>query len=126
MELYASMRFTLVCMSAAKFPTVIESSAAIHTSGCQALPMGPNAVRKIRKNTANAAAGGPAERNPATGVGAPWYTSGAQIWKGAAETLNPSPTNISAAARVMNTTGGASDPVSDARIAVRFTVSTVP
>src|ERR1035441_7074882 len=118
MELYASMRFTLVCMSAAKFPTVMESSAAIQTSGCQAAPIGPNAVRKIRRKTANAAALGPAERNAATGVGAPWYTSGAQTWKGAADALNPSPTNISAAARVMNTTGGASAPESDPRMAV--------
>src|ERR1039457_5787443 len=126
MELYASMRFTLVWISAAKFPTVMESSAAIQTSGCQAAPMGPNAVRKIRRKTENAAALGPAERNAATGVGAPWYTSGAQTWKGAAETLNPNPTNISAAARVMKTTGGASAPVRAARMAVRFTVPTVP
>jgi hypothetical protein len=32
---------------------------------------------------------GPVERNAVTGVGAPWYTSGAQIWNGAADTLNP-------------------------------------
>ena len=53
---------------------------------------------KMRRKTAKAAALGPAERNAATGVGAPWYTSGAQIWKGAAETLKPRPTNIRAAA----------------------------
>jgi hypothetical protein len=31
-----------------------------------------------------------------TGVGAPWYTSGVQTWKGTAATLNPRPTSSSA------------------------------
>ena len=66
------MRLMLVCSSAAKLPTVIESSAETQTSGSQAEPIGSNAVRKMRRKTAKAAAFGPAERNAATGVGAPW------------------------------------------------------
>ena len=77
---------------------VMEASAETHISGSQALPSGAKAVMKMRRNTANAAALGPADRNALTGVGAPSYTSGAHIWKGAAETLNPNPTNINPAA----------------------------
>src|ERR1022692_3262750 len=112
------MRLTLDCSSAAKFPMVIETSAEIHTSGSQVAEIGSKAVMKIRRNTAKAAAFGPAERKAVTGVGAPWYTSGAQIWKGATETLNPSPTNIRAAARPMNKGEGASPPERTARIAL--------
>src|SRR5271157_3609148 len=104
------MRLMLVCSSAAKFPMVIESSAEHHTSGSHPPPIGANAVMKIRRNTANAAALGPADRNAATGVGAPWYTSGAHIWNGAADTLNPSPTNTSAAATPRNTGDGGAPP----------------
>ena len=41
--------------------------------------------------TANAAAFDPTERNAATGVGAPWYTSGTHIWKGTTAILKPNP-----------------------------------
>src|ERR1039458_491075 len=102
MELYASMRLTFGCIGAAKFPMVIEASAETQTRGSQAAPMGSKAVMKMRRKMAKAAALGPVERNAVTGVGAPWYTSGAQIWNGAADTLNPSPTNSSAAARPRN------------------------
>src|SRR2546423_13588757 len=96
MELEASRRLILDCVSAAKLPMVMESSAESQTSGSHPDPMGSKAVMKIRRNTANAAALGPADINAVTGVGEPWYTSGAQIWKGAPETLNPRPTNMSA------------------------------
>src|SRR5207302_10311661 len=49
-----------------------------------------------RNRTANAAAFGAVDIKPTTGAGAPSYTSGVQTWNGAAATLNPSPTNISA------------------------------
>src|ERR1017187_8802517 len=97
MGLYASMRLTFDCRSAAKLPMVMEASAENHTSGSRPQQPGSNAGMKSRRNTAKAAALGPVERNAVTGVGAPWYTSGAQIWNGAADTLNPSPTNRSAA-----------------------------
>jgi len=62
---------TFDCVSAAKFPMVIESSADIQTSGAQVSPIGSNAVRNTRMKTAKAAALGPADMNAATGVGAP-------------------------------------------------------
>src|SRR5581483_12519193 len=88
----------LVCMSAAKFPTSMVNSAEAHTNGSQRFVMGENEVMNTRRKTAKAAALGPADMNRVTGAGAPWYTSGAQIWKGAAETLKAKPTNMSAAA----------------------------
>ena len=63
------MRLTLVCVSAAKLPMVMEASAEIQTSGSQRAPIGSNAVMKMRRKTANAAAFGPAERNAVTGDG---------------------------------------------------------
>src|SRR6516165_7727817 len=106
-ELYASRRLTFDCSSAAKFPMVIDNSAETQTRGSHPAPIGSKAVMKIRRNTAKAAALGPAERNAVTGVGAPWYTSGAHIWNGDADTLKPSPTKISAAATPTNSGEGA-------------------
>ena len=37
-----------------------------------------------------------AAMNAVTGVGAPWYTSGVQVWNGPTEPLNMSPTTSSA------------------------------
>ena len=45
-------------------------------------------------NTVNAAIFGTIAKNKVTEVGEPSYTSGAHIWKGTAEILNPSPTNM--------------------------------
>ena len=39
-----------------------------------------------------------------TGVGAPWYTSGAQVWNGAADTLNPNPATTNTMPRVTTDT----------------------
>src|SRR5215469_13680863 len=91
------------CISAAKLPTNMVASAEDHTKGSQRFVIGPRAVVKTRTNAANAAALGPTDMNSVTGAGAPWYTSGAQIWNGAADTLNAKPTNISAAAVPSNT-----------------------
>src|SRR5437763_14294586 len=85
MELYASSRLMLGCSSAAKFPRIIVSSAHDHTNGSQRFVIGSNAVIYTRTNMANATAFGPADMNAVTGAGAPWYTSGAQIWKGTTE-----------------------------------------
>src|ERR1017187_7003040 len=128
MELYASMRLTFDCRSAAKLPMVIEASAENHTSGSHPPPPGSNAVMKSRRNTEQDAAFGAGDRNAVTGVGAPWYTSGAQIWNGAADTLNPSPTNRSAAARPRNrgAVAGPLWPVAAARTAIRSIVPVEP
>src|SRR5271165_7273258 len=98
MELYASMRLMLVWVSAAKLPTTMLSSADAQMNGSQRAEMESNAVKKTRTNTAKATALGPTDMNSVTGAAAPWYTSGAQIWNGAAATLKANPTNIRAAA----------------------------
>ena len=66
------MRLMFDCVSAAKLPMVIESSAEIQTSGSQPAPIGWNAVMKMRRKMAKAAALGPADMNAETGAGAPW------------------------------------------------------
>src|ERR1700722_12843868 len=110
---------------AAKFPTVMVARATPHTNGIQVDEMDPNPVMNTRRRTANAAALGPVERNAATGAGAPWYTSGAQDWKGTAEILKAKPTKISAAATPASATG--SLPVSRTRwISVRLVKPVVP
>src|ERR1700730_3064114 len=91
------MRLMFDCWIAAKLPTIMVARAQTQTMGSQRLAIGPKAVMKTRSRIANAAALGPTDRNPETGAGAPWYTSGAQIWNGAAEILNARPTKISAA-----------------------------
>src|ERR1700733_14516748 len=60
----------LVCISAAKFPMIMVSRADDHTNGSQRLVMGPKAVMKTLRKTANAAALGPADMNSVTGAGA--------------------------------------------------------
>src|SRR5260370_32887623 len=97
MELYASMRLILDCMMAPKLPTSRVARAQAQTNGSHWVEIAPKAVMKIRSRMANAAALGPTDRNAATGAGAPWYTSGAHTWKGAAEILNANPTKIRAA-----------------------------
>src|SRR5215831_1109245 len=95
-EEYASKRLMLSCTNAAILPIDIESAAATQIS--QIRP-GACAWKKIRIKTANTAAFGAVDMKPTTGDGAPSYTSGVQIWNGAAATLKPSPTNISAMPR---------------------------
>ncbi len=46
----------------------------------------------MRIAAANTASLTPAAMNPVIGVGAPWYTSGAQAWNGAIASLNAKPT----------------------------------
>src|ERR1017187_472016 len=94
-EEYASRRLMFVCTSAPTLPKVMERAAAIQIS--QKRP-GALMVKTTRSSTANAAAFGAVDMKPTIGAGAPSYTSGVQMWNGAAATLNPSPTNIRAMA----------------------------
>src|SRR5579863_2734448 len=73
------------------FPRIMERAARIQRT--QNRP-GALMAKTTRSKTAKAAAFGAVDINPTTGAGAPSYTSGLQMWKGAAETLNPKPTNI--------------------------------
>src|ERR1035441_8661830 len=75
-ELYPNRRLMFDCVSAAKLPMVIDSSADPHTSGYQSRAIGSKAVMKMRRNMAKAAALGPVVRNAETGVGAPSSLSG--------------------------------------------------
>src|SRR5260221_7671476 len=96
------MRFTLFCISAPKLPRVMESAAQIQISGNQSDDVVANSTRS---NTANAAAFGPVDISATMGAGAPSYTPGVQIWKGAAATLKPRPTIISAVAAMARSPG---------------------
>ena len=48
-------------------------------------------MMKAAISTEKPATLGPTEKKAAIGVGAPWYTSGVHMWKGAAETLKARP-----------------------------------
>ena len=85
----------------------MESTAEIHNSQNQPWA-GSSAVRNTRRNTAKAAAFGPADMKAVTGVGEPSYTSGVHTWNGALATLKPNPTNISAAATATSGPGAGS------------------
>src|SRR5262245_59286645 len=88
----------LVCRRAMTLPTVIVRADSTQTSG----PYTPSAVGKAMKITAiratNPAAFADTDRKAVTGVGAPSYVSGAQVWNGTADTLkaNPAMTNATA------------------------------
>ena len=71
MEEYASIRFRLVCVSAARFPTVIVTMASASNSSRQSPLIDGSPSRKIRSSIANEAAFDPTDRNAVTGVGAP-------------------------------------------------------
>src|SRR3954465_932054 len=87
------MRLTSVCTTAAIEPTRSDSTARPAIAGRQSTEYTWNAPTKIRRSAANAAAFVAAAMNAVTGVGAPSYTSGVHMWNGAADTLNPKPTN---------------------------------
>ena len=89
-------RIMFVCRSAMTLPAVIDNAASIHSRGwnTSSRPKKPTTTRFI-KATKPAALEATA-RKAVTGVGAPSYVSGAQVWNGNAETLkaNPITTNI--------------------------------
>src|SRR5687767_3313842 len=96
MEENASRRLMFVCGNASKLPTVIVTAARTANTAVQEEARSGNATMNRRTSTANPAAFEAVDKNPATGVGEPSYTSGAQKWKGTMETLKPIPTRISA------------------------------
>src|SRR5436190_22093273 len=102
MEEYASMRFTLFCMSAPKFPSVMESAAQIQIRMNHCDDWVANSTRN---STAYAAALGPVDMSATMGAGAPSYTSGVQTWKGAAATLKPRPIIMRAVAAMASRPG---------------------
>ena len=93
---YASMRFTLVCTTARTEPTITVTTANTQIAGRQSSRQYGRPVFSTRSIAANAATLPADAMNAVTGVGAPWYTSGAQTWNGTAATLKPRPTMSSA------------------------------
>src|SRR6476469_5946701 len=96
MDEYARMRFTSVWVSPKIAPTAIEAIATAHTIGRQSLLVVLNETYRTRRIAPNAATFVHDAMNAVTGVGAPWYTSGVQLWNGATPPLNSRPTSSSA------------------------------
>src|SRR5262245_6831543 len=90
---YASIRFTLDCVTPTNVPTIIVAAATNQAMVAHSFFSGPNVVRNTRANAANAAALTPVDMNPVTAGGAPSYASGVHMWNGTADTLNAKPTN---------------------------------
>src|SRR6187402_1139435 len=88
---YASMRTMFVWRSAARLPSVIESAASTHSTGCHESLDGKNPKRTIVSSATKPPAFDDTDRNAVTGVGAPSYVSGAQKWNGTALILNANP-----------------------------------
>ena len=88
---YASIRFTLVCTTAITDPTTSVSTASTQIAGRQSSRQCGSATTSTRSIAANAAALPADAMNAVTGVGAPWYTSGAQKWNGTAADLERQP-----------------------------------
>src|SRR5262245_40979361 len=93
MDEYARMRFTSVWVRPKIAPTTIDAIATAHTIGRQSVAVVLNDTYSTRRIAPNAATFVHAAMNAVTGVGAPWYTSGIQLWNGAMPALNSSPTS---------------------------------
>src|SRR5215475_14447809 len=94
MDEYASMRLRLDWASATTLPTVMVSTAMPHSSADQSAWAPRSDTTSTRMSAAKAAALEPVAMNEVMVVGAPWYTSGAHMWNGTEEILNPKPTSM--------------------------------
>src|SRR4030095_5507065 len=94
MEEYASMRLRFDWARATTLPIVIVSAAIPHSSADQWAWPPRSATTSTRMSAAKAAALDPVAMNEVIVVGAPWYTSGAHMWNGTDEILNPKPTSM--------------------------------
>src|SRR6476620_10897937 len=81
-----------VWRSANTLPIVMVSAASTHTSGPYTRSAVGNATKITRISATNPAAFDDTDKNAVTGVGAPSYVSGAQVWNGTADTLKANPT----------------------------------
>src|SRR5690606_1531180 len=73
-------------------PNTIDNAEIPATTGPQSSTRSGKADTRTLTSAANPPILATAAMNPTTPAGAPWYTSGAQLWKGAAVTLNARPT----------------------------------
>ena len=85
------MRTMFVWRSASTLPIVMVSAASTHTSGPYTRSAVGNATKITRISATNPAAFDDTDKNAVTGVGAPSYVSGAQVWNGTADTLKAKP-----------------------------------
>src|SRR4051812_653972 len=122
---YASIRLMSVWDSAITDPTTMLSAASTQMNGVQSHCSGANATLNTRSSAANAATLVAADMYAVTGVGAPWYASGAHVWNGTAATLNANPTASSPAA-VRASASLPTRAVSDRAIPVMLVVSVAP
>src|SRR4051812_36913953 len=107
------------------FPRIIVSAAINQIAEDQRSRINGNAVRNTLNNTANPAALGPTDMKPVTGVGAPSYTSGVQMWKGATATLKHKAINIKAA-ESSTRLSCSSEERNDSAIVSRFVLPVAP
>src|SRR6266511_2682170 len=98
-EEYASSRLMSVWVRPSTAPTAIEVIATAHISGRQSHAVVLNPTYSTRSTAPNAATFVQAAISAVTGVGAPWYTSGVQVWNGATPALNSSPITSMASPR---------------------------
>src|SRR5438094_327751 len=106
-------------------PRIIVSAATSQIADAQRSCIDGNAVRNTLNKTANPAALGPTDMNPVTGVGAPSYTSGVQMWKGATATLKQSAISISAPESSTRLVC-ACEALTESAIAMRFVLPVAP
>src|ERR1051325_4085367 len=83
---YASMRFTFCWYTAVILESKSVAAAIPHNTLFQASFTAEKQVANNWKNAAKAAVFTMVDMYAVTGVGAAWYTSGDQKWKGTAET----------------------------------------
>src|SRR5262245_24703985 len=88
----------LVWRRAITLPTVIGRADSTHTSGPYTSPGVGKAMKITAIRAKNPAAFADTDRKAVTGVGAPSYVSGAQVWNGTADTLNANPATMNATA----------------------------
>src|SRR2546422_11060943 len=86
------MRFRLSCVIATRLPTKSEKIAISDSGKYHRLAIEGKVAMKTRPIAAKAADLVATDMNVVTSVGAPSYTSGVHMWKGAADALNASPT----------------------------------
>src|SRR3546814_16626086 len=80
-------------------PTVMVAAARTHISGRTTSPRSAKAMNTSWSSATKPAALEATARKAVMGVGAPWYTSGAHVWNGTAETLNAKPMTTKTMAR---------------------------
>src|SRR5690606_41966691 len=79
------------CVSANTTPITTDAIAMAHSTPRHSQEDTVKATCSTRRIAPNAATFVHAAMKPVTAVGAPWYTSGVQVWNGPTEALNNNP-----------------------------------